>query len=82
MPEIADLAGVKLNTIVMWRIRHRGGDAPFPEDDVNLCGRPVWRLERVTAWLDLTHRPYDVARWRTKRMAGAYRRPPTAAGRK
>jgi hypothetical protein len=54
MPEIADLAGVKLNTIAMWRIRHRGGGTPLPEDDDNLCGRPVWRLERVIAWLELT----------------------------
>lgn len=83
-PEIADLAGVAKQTAEHWRFRHKASDdpksddkpklPPFPEPDDHIGFWPIWRLERVTAWLDATSRKYDVDAWRTKRAAGGYRR--------
>ncbi len=47
---------------------------PFPEADDWIGGHPIWRLERVVAWLKITGREYDEAPWRRKRDRGDYRR--------
>jgi hypothetical protein len=45
--EIAERAGVKVNTVHSWRQRH----ADFPEPAVRLASGPVWRWPDVFAWL-------------------------------
>ena len=44
--EIAGRAGVKAQTVYVWRRRH----ADFPAPDVDLAMGPVWRWERVAGW--------------------------------
>ena len=50
--EIAGRAGVKAQTVYVWRRRH----ADFPAPDVELAMGPVWRWERVAGWLEHTGR--------------------------
>jgi hypothetical protein len=46
----------------------------FPVEDDAVGAFPIWRLERVVAWLDATQRKYDLKAFRAKRDAGFYRR--------
>lgn len=75
IPEIADLAGVKVATIELWRHRRSERKLPWPEEDDAIGPHPIWRLERIRAWLEATGRDYFEDRWREKRAAGGYRRP-------
>lgn len=87
IPEIADLAGLKRGTVDRWKLRTSGG-APLMIDPDDYVGDvPVWRLERIVAWIHasgrrhsiqdggelVTIRSTDIARWRKKRAAGKYR---------
>lgn len=74
IPEIADIAGVKVKTVEQWRNRRRIRDVPFVEPDDYFGTFPGWRVERVEAWLKATGRPYDLSAWKAKRNAGEYRR--------
>lgn len=47
---------------------------PFPVADDSIGANPIWRLERVVAWLKITGRAHDEAAWRKKRDRGDYRR--------
>ena len=43
--EVADLLGVKVNTVTAWRSRHR-----MPEPDVTYGRTPLWREDTILAW--------------------------------
>jgi hypothetical protein len=47
VPEIADSAGVRADTVRKWRQRH----ADFPRPIAELNAGPVWSLEGVERWL-------------------------------
>lgn len=72
--QIADLAGVQPNAVNQWRNRFADSELPFPTEDDAIGAFPVWRLDRVVAWLTLTQRDHDVEAFREKRDAGFYRR--------
>jgi hypothetical protein len=78
IPQIADIAGVQTNAVNQWRNRFADSDLPFPVEDDAIGAFPVWRLERVIAWLQATGRDrlptYDLDGFRAKRDAGHYRR--------
>lgn len=74
--EIGDLAvpAVDSTTVDIWRYRGKSAEVAFPEPDDRIGTTPIWRLERVLAWFELTGRPFDVDGWREKRRSGAYQR--------
>lgn len=47
--EIADLAGVRPNTVIQWTRRH----SDFPPPVADLAGGRVWEVEDVIEWLRL-----------------------------
>lgn len=81
LPEIAFMTGFKRGTVERWRLRTTKDEEPiFIEPDDYIGSTPVWRLCRVTAWLDDTNRTYDVELWRKTRADGGFRRRPTDLG--
>lgn len=86
IPEIAFMCGVERGTPERWRLRNQGTPEAFPEPDDRIGSTPVWRIERVTEWLDRMAKPategraatkqYDVEAWRKHRDAGGFWRKP------
>jgi hypothetical protein len=85
IPEIAYLTGLERGTVERWR--RADPEKRFIDPDDYLGSIPVWRLERVTAWLDESWlkmkdhkdyptrlRSYDVKAWRQHRADGGFRR--------
>lgn len=75
VPEIADIASVTPAAVNTWRFRPQKNRPLFLDEDDTVGSFPVWRLERVIAWLELTGRPHDAGKWRQKKAEGGYRRP-------
>lgn len=73
-PEFAYIAGVAPGTVDVWKNRFRDTEHPLPDPDDYVGDKPVWRLARVTAWLDATNRKYNVDGWRKERDAGGFRK--------
>lgn len=76
IPEIAFLTNSKRGTVEHWRIRFEHTDRAFPVEDDAIGYMPIWRLERVIAWLELVmpKLKYDVDAWREHKAAGGFRR--------
>lgn len=81
VPEIAYLTGLKRGTIEHWRIEneHRANAKVFLAPDDYIGDAPVWRLERVIAWLDQHSKPSNVLthnaeKWRAHKANGGFRR--------
>jgi hypothetical protein len=81
LPEIAflgrDAEGnpLKRGTVESWRSRKDRPEAnAFLEPDDYIGSTPVWRIDRVMAWLQASNRAYDVKAYRRHRKAGGFRR--------
>jgi hypothetical protein len=73
--EMVELFGQKRVTIDQWVFGRRAntGAHPFPvEPDDTIGAFPVWRLSRLKAWAEATHRAVHEDAWREKKAAGGY----------
>jgi hypothetical protein len=78
IPEIADLPKppVLVTTVEQWRQRHDiHAPIPFPVPDDYRGMFPVWRIERMLAWLEQMNKPCGTELLMSKREADLYLRP-------
>lgn len=54
--EVAALAGVRPQTVAIWRQRHRG---EMPDPDATISGVPLWLEDTIIPWLRETSRLED-----------------------
>lgn len=73
--EIAFLTGYKRGSVERWRIRYpQGSEQEFPLPDDRFGDTPVWRINRVIAWLDAHGHPHNVKAWLKARDKGQFHR--------
>lgn len=74
IPEIAYMTGFTRAAVERWRLRTKGGEPVLIVQDDYVGSAPVWRLERLIAWLESTGRKYDLNAWRAARADGEFLR--------
>lgn len=81
LPEIAFLGRdadghpLKRGTVESWRSRKdRPAAKAFLEPDDYIGSVPVWRLDRVVAWMSERKISYNKSAWRKQRKSGGFRR--------